>query len=45
MVANNAMDLNAATTIGGLDIVTNVDDSDTLAALSCVNDGEPPDTT
>lgn len=40
MVANNAMDLNVATTIGGLDIVTSIDDSDTLASLSCVNDGE-----
>ena len=40
MVANNPMDLNAATTIGGLDIVTSMDDSDTLASLSCQNDGE-----
>jgi hypothetical protein len=40
MLANNPMDLNAATTIGGLDIVTSIDDSDTLASLSCQNDGE-----
>ena len=40
MVLNNPMDLNAATTIGGLNIVTSMDDSDTLASLSCQNDGE-----
>ena len=40
MLANNAVDLNVATTIGGLDIVTSIDDSDTLAGLSCANDGE-----
>ena len=40
MLANNPMDLNSATTIGGLAIVTELDDSDTLAALSCANDGE-----
>ena len=40
MLANNAVDLNASTTIGGLAIVTSIDDSDTLANLSCVNDGE-----
>ena len=40
MLANNAVDLNIATTIGGLDIVTSIDDSDTLAGLSCANDGD-----
>ena len=40
MLANNPMDLNSATTIGGLDIVTSIDDSDTLASLSCQNDGD-----
>ena len=40
MLTNNAVDLNVATTIGGLDIVTSIDDSDTLANLSCANDGE-----
>ena len=40
MVANNAMDLNSGSTIGGLPILTEVDDNDTLGNLSCANDGE-----
>lgn len=39
-VTNGGLDLNVTTTIGGLDIVTSIDDSDTLANLSCANDGE-----
>ncbi|MEC8379125.1 MAG: hypothetical protein VXZ96_02310, partial [Myxococcota bacterium] len=39
-IANNAYDLNAGTTIGGLDIITSLDDADTLGGLSCLNDGE-----
>ena len=37
MLVNNAVDLNAATTIGGNAIITSVDDSDTLQSLSCGN--------
>ena len=37
---NNPIDLNVNTTIGGSTVVSSVDDSDTLASLSCVNDGE-----
>lgn len=37
---NNPIDLNIDTTIGGTTIVTSADDSDTLASLSCQNDGE-----
>lgn len=40
MISGNAYDLNAATTIGGLDIVTSIDDSDTLADLNCANDAD-----
>ena len=39
-ITNDAIDLNILTTIGGLDIVTPIDDSDTLEELLCVNDGE-----
>ena len=35
MLANNPVNLNSATTIGGQAILTSVSDSDTLAALSC----------
>jgi|GEM_PF-1701323 len=42
LLSNNAVDLNPSTTIGGLDIVTTLDDSDTLANLSCINDGDIP---
>ena len=37
---NNPIDLNIDTTIGGSTVVSNAADSDTLAALSCANDGE-----
>ena len=37
MLNNNPVDLHASTTIGGMDIITAVDDSDTLADLSCGN--------
>ena len=37
---NNPIELNVDTTIGGSTVVSNADDSDTLAELSCVNDGE-----
>ncbi len=40
MLSNNSVDLNLGTTVGGLAILTEVDDSDTLANLSCANDGE-----
>ena len=40
LLSNNAVDLHVATTIGGADILTTLDDSDTLANLSCGNDGE-----
>ena len=40
MLSNNSVDLNSGTTIGGLAILTEVDDSDTLADLSCANDGD-----
>ena len=40
MLSGNSVDLNNASTIGGLQILTVVDDSDTLGDLSCVNDGE-----
>ena len=40
MLSNNAVDLNSGSTIGGLQILTVADDSDTLADLSCVSDGE-----
>ena len=40
MLSNNSVDLNSGTTVGGLAILTEVDDSDTLANLSCANDGE-----
>ena len=40
LLTNNAYDLNGATTIGGFDILTTVDDADTLGDLSCINDGE-----
>ena len=40
LLLNNPMDLNANTTIDGLAIVTEIDDSDSLGALSCTNDGE-----
>ena len=40
MISSNAYDLNVGTTIGGLDIVTSMDDSDTLADLNCANDAE-----
>ena len=39
MLVNNAVDLNAGTTIDGNAILTSVDDSDTLMGLSC-GDGE-----
>ena len=39
-ITNGALDLSVTTTIGGLELVTTIDDSDTLADLSCVNDGE-----
>lgn len=42
LLTNNAVDLNPSTTIGGLDILTPLDDSDTLANLSCINDGDIP---
>ena len=40
MLSNSAVDLNSGSTIGGLQILTGADDSDTLAGLSCVSDGE-----
>ena len=40
MLSNNAVDLNAGTTIGGLAIISEIDDADTLANLSCPNDGD-----
>ena len=40
MLSGNSVDLNNASTIGGLQILTVADDSDTLGDLSCVNDGE-----
>ena len=40
MLQNNAVDLNAGSTIGGVAILTSVDDNDTLGSLSCANDGE-----
>ena len=40
ILSNNAVDLNSGSTIGGLQILTVADDSDTLADLSCVSDGE-----
>jgi len=39
LLNNNPVDLNASTTIGGAEILTTVDDADTLATLSC-SDGE-----
>ena len=39
-ITNGNLDLSISTTIGGLDLVTTLDDSDTLADLSCANDGE-----
>ena len=42
LLSNNGVDLNQNTTIGGLDILTPLDDSDTLANLSCINDGDIP---
>ncbi len=40
MLSSNSVDLNNASTIGGLAILTVADDSDTLGDLSCINDGE-----
>ena len=40
MLNNNAVDLNAATTIGGGTIVTTATDADSFAGIACQNDGE-----
>ncbi|MEC7985009.1 MAG: hypothetical protein VX278_07590, partial [Myxococcota bacterium] len=40
LLQNNPIDLNANTTIGGASLVTTATDADTLASLSCQNDGE-----
>ncbi len=40
MLLNNPLDLHSATTIGGLNITTSIDDSDTLADLMCQSDGQ-----
>ncbi len=39
-ITNGAIDLNSGTTIGGMDILTV--DNDSLANLSCLNDGDVP---
>ena len=40
LLSNTSVDLNSGSTIGGLPILTEVDDSDTLAGLNCAQDGQ-----
>ncbi len=40
LLSDNNYDLHADTTIGGINILTEVDDKDTLGGLSCLSDGE-----